>query len=72
MEDMNLKWLEGQTMTIPVEEFIKMRIEMAELEQNYSDARSAKWKLESEIEELTKNLTEARKQIREIIGVDKE
>ena len=55
-EENKMEWLEGQTITVPVEEFINMRIELEDAKRKYSDLCSRKWKLESEIDDLKKEL----------------
>lgn len=61
-EEMKNEWLEKQTMTIPIEVFINMRLKLAELEQKYNDALSRAWTAEG-------NLIKAKEQIKELLGV---
>lgn len=68
-ETNNTSWLDGQTMTIPIEEFIKLRIEMAQLEKKNDDLYSRVWSAESRIEETQKNLDDAKAQIAELLGI---
>jgi hypothetical protein len=65
----NTSWLDGQTMTIPIEEFIKLRIEMAQLEKKNDDLYSRIWSAESRLEETQKNLDDAKAQIAELLGI---
>lgn len=68
-ETNNTSWLDGQTMTIPIEEFIKLRLEMAQLEKKNDDLYSRIWSAESRLEETQKNLNDAKAQIAELLGV---
>lgn len=68
-ETNNTSWLDGQTMTIPIEEFIKLRIEMAQLEKKNNDLYSRIWSAESRLEETQKNLDDAKAQIAELLGI---
>lgn len=68
-ETNNTSWLDGQTMTIPIEEFIKLRIEMAQLEKKNDDLYSRVWNAESRLEETQKNLDDAKAQIAELLGI---
>jgi septal ring factor EnvC (AmiA/AmiB activator) len=68
-ETNNTSWLDGQTMTIPIEEFIKLRIEMARLEKKNDDLYSRIWSTESRLEETQKNLDDAKAQIAELLGI---
>lgn len=68
-ETNNTSWLDGQTMTIPIEEFIKLRIEMAQLEKKNDDLYSRIWSAESRLEETQKNLDDAKAQIAELLGI---
>lgn len=68
-ETNNTSWLDGQTMTIPIEEFIKLRIEMAQLEKKNDDLYSRVWSAESRLEETQKNLDDAKAQIAELLGI---
>ena len=70
MEDM--QWLEGQTITIPVEVFIKMSIKIAEIEQRNSDLCREKYALKDELEEAHKSVADYKKQLMEVLGVDRE
>lgn len=70
--DEEMKWLEGQTMTIPVEEFINMRIKMAELEQRNKDLAVEKYDLGDKLEEAHKSVSEYKKQLMDVLGVNKE
>ena len=78
-EETRMDWLEGQAMSIPVEEFIKLRIELASLKARCSELCSNKWDLQREIEALKeenvllrKNLDDAKSQIKKLLGVDEE
>lgn len=62
MEDKREEWLEDQMMQVPIEAFIKIRLQLAELERKYSDAISKTWQAEE-------NLKEAKAQIRELLGM---
>ena len=55
-ENKNMEWLEGQTLTIPVEVYINMRIDLEDVKSKYSAICSCKWRLESEIDDLKKEL----------------
>ena len=68
-ETNNTSWLDGQTMTIPIEEFIKLKIEMAQLEKKNDDLYSRIWDSESKLEETQKNLEDAKAQIAELLGI---
>lgn len=68
-ETNNTSWLDGQTMTIPIEEFIKLRLEMAQLEKKNDDLYSRIWSAESRLEETQKNLDDAKAQIAELLGI---
>ena len=68
-ETNNTSWLDGQTMTIPIEEFIKLKIEMAQLEKKNDDLYSRVWNAESRLEETQKNLDDAKAQIAELLGI---
>lgn len=68
-ENRNTSWLDGQTMTIPIEEFIKLRLEMAQLEKKNDDLHSRVWNAESRLEETQKNLDDAKAQIEELLGI---
>lgn len=68
-ETNNTSWLDGQTMTIPIEEFIKLKIEMAQLEKKNDDLYSRIWDTESKLEETQKNLDDAKAQIAELLGI---
>ena len=68
-ETNNTSWLDGQTMTIPIEEFIKLRIEMAQLEKKNDDLYSRVWNAENRLEETQKNLDDAKAQIAELLGI---
>lgn len=68
-ETNNTSWLDGQTMTIPIEEFIKLKIEMAQLEKKNDDLYSRIWSAESRLEETQKNLDDAKAQIAELLGI---
>lgn len=68
-ETNNTSWLDGQTMTIPIEEFIKLRLEMAQLEKKNDDLYSRIWSAESRLEETQKNLDDAKAQISELLGI---
>lgn len=70
MEDM--QWLEGQTITIPVEVFIKMSIKIAEIEQRNNDLCREKYALKDELEETHKSVADYKKQLMEVLGVDRE
>lgn len=71
-EEKRMEWLDGQTLTIPVEEFIQMRLEMAEMKNKYSQVCSVKWRLESELNEVRAALTDAKSQIKEMLGIQDE
>lgn len=71
-EEKRMEWLDGQTLTIPVEEFIQMRLDMAEMKNKYSNVCSVKWRLESELNEVRAALTEAKSQIKEMLGIQDE
>ena len=64
-ENNNMEWLEGQTITIPVEVFIKMRIEMAEQKQKEDKLYHRAWDAEA-------SLREAKAQIKELLGIEEE
>jgi len=66
------KWLEGQTMTIPIEKFIEMKIEMAELERENREVRSEKYELKEQLEEAHKSVSDYKKQLMDVLGVNKE
>lgn len=55
-ENKSMEWLEGQTLTIPVEVYINMRIDLEDVKSKYSAVCSHKWRLESEIDDLKKEL----------------
>ena len=55
-EENKMEWLEGQTLTIPVEVYINMRLDLEEVKSKYSAVCSCKWRLESEIDDLKKEL----------------
>ena len=71
-ETNNTSWLDGQTMTIPIEKFIKLKIEMAQLEKKNDDLYSRIWSAESRLEETQKNLDDAKAQIAELLGIKEE
>lgn len=60
--EQNNDWLEKQTMAIPIEIYIKLRLELAEMERKYNDTLSRAWAAES-------NLADAKEQIRELLGM---
>ena len=79
MEKSNMEWLDDQTMNIPIKVFIDMRLEIANLEKRNSDVIEKRWEVDKEVEKLTAenkelrlNLTEAKGQIRALLGVDEE
>lgn len=55
-ENKSMEWLEGQTLTIPVEVYINMRIELAELKEKCSDSLSKRWAMESQLDDMKKEL----------------
>ena len=70
MEEERMDWLDGQTLTIPIEKFIKMRLEHEETKRNFSESNHKRWKLEDELKETKEALEEAKKQIRKLIGIE--
>lgn len=61
-EEKKEEWLEDQMMQIPIEVYIKLRLELAEAEKKYSEALSRAWTAES-------NLEKAKEQIKELLGM---
>lgn len=71
MEENNkMEWLEGQTMTIPVEEFINLRLELAKLNEKNDNLYHRIWSTEAELKETQDALAEAKKQIKELLGIN--
>ena len=70
MDEERKSWLDGQTLTVPVEEFINMRIELSKLEEEKHQAWRRKFELDDELEKTQAALEDAKKQIRELLGVD--
>lgn len=68
MDDNN--WLEDQMMTIPVEEFIKMRIKLAEYEKDLTRERLKNYDLENELKEAHKTVADYKAQMMEVLGVE--
>lgn len=62
MEDKREEWLEDQMMQVPIEAFIKLKIDLAEAERKYSEALSRAWSAEE-------NLEKAKEQIKELLGM---
>lgn len=56
------EWLEDQMMQVPIEVYIKLRLELAEAEKKYSEALSRTWTAES-------NFEKAKEQIKELLGM---
>lgn len=68
MDDNN--WLEDQMMTIPVEEFIKMRINLAEYEKDLARERLKNYDLGNELKEAHKTVADYKAQMMEVLGVE--
>lgn len=69
-ENKSTEWLESQMMTIPVEEFIKMRLQMAEQGHKEDRLYHRLWDTEKECDELKAALEDAKKQIKELLGIN--
>lgn len=69
-ENSKMSWLEGQTMTIPVEEFINLRLELAKLNEKNDNLYHRIWSAEAELKETQDALAEAKKQIKELLGIN--
>lgn len=72
MEEIREEWLDGQTIEIPVEKYVELRIKIMDTESRYADTLSRLWKLETAKAEVEKNLADAKKQIRELLGMEGE
>ena len=70
MDKERKSWLDGQTLTIPVEEYIRMRIDLSRLEDEKHQAWHKKFEAEDELKKMQEALADAKKQIRELLGVD--
>lgn len=64
-------WLDGQTVTIPIEEFIKMKIEKTQLDQYSTEIHIEKMRLTHELDDTKTALAEAKKQLRELLGIER-
>lgn len=69
-EEKKMDWLDGQTMTIPIEEFIKIKIEMAEQIQKEDNLYHRIWETEGKLKDTQEALEDAKRQIRELLGVE--
>lgn len=65
MEENQKNWLENQTITIPVEEYIKIRIEMATQEQKEDKLWHKAWDAEEKLKETQKALEDAKEVIKQ-------
>lgn len=65
MEENKKNWLEDQTITIPVEEYIKIRIEMATQKQKEDKLWQRAWDAEEKLKETQKALEDAKEVIKQ-------
>lgn len=65
MEENKKNWLEDQTITIPVEEYIKIRIEMATQNQKEDKLWQRAWDAEEKLKETQKALEDAKEVIKQ-------
>ncbi len=77
MEENKKNWLEDQTITIPVEEYIKIRIEMATQKQKEDKLWQRAWDAEEKLKETQKALEDAKEVIKQykadierLLGID--
>lgn len=64
-------WLDGQTVTIPIEEFIKMKMEKEQLDRYNTEIHIEKMRLTHELDDTKTALAEAKKQLRELLGIER-
>lgn len=64
-------WLDGQTVNIPIEEFIKMKIEKEQLDRYNTEIHIEKMRLTHELDDTKTALAEAKKQLRELLGIER-
>ena len=68
-EKREFDWLDGQTITIPVEKFIEMRLEKAKAEQDRIESIHEKWEIRDKYEELQKAYDKLKEAYQEVLGV---
>ena len=64
-------WLDGQTVNIPIEEFIKMKIEKEQLDRYNTEIHIEKMRLTHELDDTKTALADAKKQLRELLGIER-
>jgi hypothetical protein len=70
--DKEMSWLKDQTISIPVERFICMITEMADLEKRNSELCRDKYALKDELEQAHNSVADYKKQLMDLLGVNKE
>ena len=71
-EKKGMEWLDNQTMTIPIDEFIKMRLQIAEQNNKEDRLYHRLWETETERDELKKAYEDAKQQIKDLLGINEE
>ena len=71
-EKKGMEWLDNQTMTIPIDEFIKMRLQIAEQNNKEDRLYYRLWETEIERDELKKAYEDAKQQIKDLLGINEE
>lgn len=68
-EEREFDWLDGQTITIPVEKFIEMRLEKAKAEQDRIESIHEKWEIRDKYEELQKAYDKLKEDYQKVLGI---
>ena len=68
-EKREFDWLDGQTITIPVEKFIEMRLEKAKAEQDRIESIHEKWEIRDKYEELQKAYDKLKEDYQKVLGI---
>ena len=69
-EEKSYEWLEGQNITIPVEAFINLRLELAKAVQDRTDAIHEKWEIRDTLDDLQKAYDKLKKDYQKVLGVE--
>ena len=68
-ENKKMDWLEGQTITIPVSEFIEMRLEMAEQKRKEDELYHRVWDAEEKLRDSQKIIQQYKADMERLLGI---
>ena len=71
-ENNKMDWLKGQTIEIPVEEFVQMRLDMAELKQKEDKLFHRVWDAEEKLKDAQEVIKQYKADIERLLGLEKE